>query len=82
MSDTFHTITPARRNEQHRCECGARFEVGHHGDIHETTVTTEVPCPKCGAKRVVSVPRGTERDLTIELVPGPEPETGGGGGGD
>jgi hypothetical protein len=82
MSDTFQTVTPERRREQHRCACGARFEVGHHGDVLETGVSVEVRCPRCGAPRVVSVPRGTERDLTVELAPGPEPEAGGGGGGD
>jgi hypothetical protein len=82
MSDTFQIETPERRREQHRCDCGALFEVGHRGDVHETTSTVEVRCPRCGAAHTVAVPRGTERDLLVELVPGPEPETGGGGGGD
>jgi hypothetical protein len=82
MSDTFQTVTPERRREQHRCACGARFEVGHHGDVLATVVSVEVRCPRCAAAHVVTVPRGTERDLSVELAPGPEPETGGGGGGD
>jgi len=82
MSDTFQLRTKERRRELHHCECGARFEVGHHGDVQETTTTVEVSCPRCGRPKVVAVPRGTERDLLVELRPGPEPEDGGGGGGD
>lgn len=82
MSDTFQLKTPERRREQHRCACGARFEVGHHGDVLETAVSVEVHCPRCAEPHVVTVPRGTERDLSVELAPGLEPETGGGGGGD
>jgi hypothetical protein len=78
MSDTVHLETGERRREQHCCPCGARFEVGHRGDVLETTVSAEVRCPRCGEPRSVSVPKGTERDLTVELGPGPEPETGGG----
>lgn len=82
MSDTFQLKTPARRRELHHCECGARFEVGHHGDVHETTATVNVDCPRCGRAQAVSVPKGTEHDLAVDLVSGPEPEDGGGGGGD
>jgi DNA-directed RNA polymerase subunit RPC12/RpoP len=82
MSDTFQLKTPERRRELHHCECGARFEVGHHGDVEETTATVNVPCPRCGSSRAVTVPRGTEHDLLVELFTGPEPEDGGGGGGD
>ena len=80
MSDTFQMKPHAdRRREQHRCACGARFEVGHHGDPLLTTVAVEVKCPACGKPHTISVPRGTEGDLLVELAPGPEPETGGGG---
>jgi hypothetical protein len=82
MSDTFQLKTPERRRELHHCDCGARFEVGHHGDVKETTTAVDVKCPRCGQSQAVSVPRGTEADLLVELRPGPEPEDGGGGGGD
>jgi hypothetical protein len=82
MSDTFQLKTPARRRESHRCPCGARFEVGHHGDVQETTSAVEVRCPRCGQPHSLTVPRGTEGDLTVELVTGPEPDDGAGGGGD
>ena len=82
MSDTFQLKTAERRREQHQCDCGARFEVGHHGDVLETTSSVEVRCPRCGDPHTVTVPRGAERDLLVELVAGPEPDQGGGGGGD
>lgn len=81
-TDTFQLETPERRRELHHCDCGARFEVGHHGDVLETTAIVEVRCPRCHRGQAVTVPRGTERDLLVELAPGPEPENGGGGGGD
>ena len=80
MSDTFQTKAPAeRRREQHRCACGARFEVGHYGDPLLTSVRADVKCPACGRSHTISVPKGTENDLLVELAPGPEPETGGSG---
>jgi hypothetical protein len=80
MSDTFQMKPHSdRRREQHRCTCGARFEVGHHGDPKLSTVTVEVQCPACGKPHTISVPTGTERDLLVELAPGLEPETGGSG---
>jgi hypothetical protein len=80
MSDTFQMKPPReRRREQHRCSCGARFEVGHYGDPLLTSVAVAVKCPACGTEHTISVPRGTENDLLVELAPGPEPETGGGG---
>jgi hypothetical protein len=82
MSDTFQLKTEGRRRELHHCDCGARFEVGHHGDVLATVVSVAVRCPRCGHSHTVSVPQGTERDLLVELVPGPEPENGAGGGGD
>jgi hypothetical protein len=82
MSDTFQLKTSALRRELHHCDCGARFEVGHHGDVRETTASVEVACPRCGRPQAVTVPCGTEADLVVELLPGPEPEDGGGGGGD
>lgn len=82
MSDTFQLETVERRRELHHCDCGARFEVGHHGDVLATVVSVEVRCPGCGRGHTLTVPRGTEHDLRVELVPGPEPENGGGAGGD
>jgi hypothetical protein len=67
-----------RRREPHKCTCGARFEVGHHGDPLETAASVDVKCPACGKSHTISVPRGTEKNLTVELAPGLEPETGGG----
>ena len=80
MSDTFQ-LKPGggRRREQHRCACGARFEVGHHGDPLLSSAQVEVKCPACAKPHTISVPKGTENNLTVELAPGPEPETGGGG---
>jgi Zn finger protein HypA/HybF involved in hydrogenase expression len=80
MSDTFQMKPGAeRRREQHRCACGARFEVGHHGDPKLTASQVDVKCPACGKSHTISVPKGTEKNLTVELAPGLEPETGGGG---
>jgi hypothetical protein len=80
MSDTFPLKPGAeRRREQHRCTCGARFEVGHYGDPLLTAVPVEVQCPACGKSHTISVPRGTEHNLTVERAAGLEPETGGSG---
>jgi hypothetical protein len=80
VSDTVHRkAPPERRREQHRCACGARFEVGHFGDPLLTTVSVDVKCPKCGKPHTIPVPKGTEKDLTVELAAGLEPETGGSG---
>jgi len=69
--------SPPRRNEQHRCaHCGSRFEVWHTADPLGTYVAVEVPCPCCGAPTAVSVPRGAEKDLRVDPLPGTEPETG------
>jgi hypothetical protein len=71
---------PTRRNEQHRCShCGSRFEVWHAADPLESYVTVEVRCPCCQAQTSVSLPRGAEKDLRVENLPGTEPETGLGG---
>ena len=71
------TPTPTRRNEQHRCaKCGSRFEVWHAADPLETYVTVEVSCPCCHAQTAVSLPRGADKDLRVENLPGTEPETG------
>jgi hypothetical protein len=73
------TPTPTRRNEQHRCaKCGSRFEVWHAADPLETYVTVEVSCPCCQARTAVSLPRGAEKDLRVNNLPGTEPETGAG----
>lgn len=80
MSDIFQTRPPAeRRREPHRCSCGARFEVGHYGDPLLTAAQVDVACPACGKSHTISVPRGTEKDLVVEIAPGLEPETGGSG---
>jgi hypothetical protein len=39
-------------------------------------VAIEVRCPCCGAATPVSLPRGAEKDLRVENLPGTEPETG------
>jgi len=66
-----------RRNEQHRCsQCGSRFEVWHAADPLESYVTVDVRCPCCQAQTPVSLPRGAEKDLRVENLPGTEPETG------
>ena len=79
MSES-HSIPPtprSRRNEQHRCaKCGSRFEVWHAADPLESYVAVEVRCPCCGAATPVSLPRGAEKDLRVENLPGTEPETG------
>jgi hypothetical protein len=73
------TSTPTRRNEQHRCaKCGSRFEVWHAADPLENYVTIEVGCPCCHAQTAVSLPRGAEKDLRVDNLPGTEPETGAG----
>ena len=70
---------PTRRNEQHRCShCGSRFEVWHAADPLESYVAVEVSCPCCHAKTAVSLPRGAEKDLRVDNLPGTEPETGAG----
>ena len=80
MSDTFQTKPPAdRRREQHRCTCGARFEVGHYGDPLLTTVAVAVKCPACGKPHTISVPGGPRTTCSWSWLRGPEPETGGGG---
>lgn len=66
-----------RRNEQHRCtHCHSRFEVFHTGDPLESHVEVEVTCPCCHGKHTISLPRGAEKGMTVENLPGPEPETG------
>ena len=68
---------PTLRNEQHRCaRCGSRFEVWHRADTLETYVDVEVQCPCCHAATSLSLPRGAEKDLRVENLPGTEPETG------
>ena len=71
------TATRPPRNEQHRCtHCGSRFEVWHTGDPIEAAVQVDVRCPCCGGAHTVSVPRSAAKDLRVEPLPGPEPETG------
>ena len=68
---------PTLRNEQHRCaQCGSRFEVWHRADTLETYVDVEVQCPCCHKATSLSLPRGAEKDLRVENLPGTEPETG------
>lgn len=69
-----------RRREPHRCvACKARFEVAHKGNPVDPPVAVEVHCPECGKALTVSVPEGTQKDLLVETVKGPEAEVGGGG---
>jgi len=56
--------------------CGSRFEVWHTGDPLAEHTAIEVRCPCCGASTPVTVPRGAEKDLRVDNLPGPEPETG------
>lgn len=80
MSDPLPPTPPTRRNEQHRCrQCNSRFEVWHAADPLEAYATIEIRCPCCGAGTPVSLPRGAEKDLRVNALPGPEPETGVGG---
>jgi len=77
MADSVSPGPQAQRNEQHRCtHCGSRFEVWHTGDPIGAAVQVDVRCPCCGGAHTVSVPRGAEKDLRVEPLPGPEPETG------
>ena len=77
MVEALPPQTPDRRNEQHRCtHCGSRFEVSHRGDPVGSSVGVEVKCPCCGGAHTISVPKGTENDLCVENLPGPEPDTG------
>jgi len=67
------------RNEQHRCShCGSRFEIWHTADPIGGSVQVEVRCPCCGGARTVSLPKGAEKDLRVDPMPGPEPDTGAG----
>ena len=71
--------TPAGRNEQHRCmHCGSRYEVWHRTDAvaEADHVEAVVKCPCCGGERTLNVPRGAEKDLRVEALPGAEPDTG------
>ena len=78
MSEARPATPRPRRNEQHRCtHCGSRFEVWHTGDPLETTVSTDVRCPCCGGAHTVSLPKGADKDMRVDPLPGPEPETGG-----
>ena len=80
MSDTFQLKPNAgRRREQHRCACGARFVVRNRGGPRLTAVAVGGTWPAGGKSHTLSVPKGTEKDLLVELAPGPEPETGGSG---
>ena len=44
-----------------------------------TAVSVDVQCPACGKSHTVSVPKGTEGNLTVERAAGLEPEVGGSG---
>ncbi|HEY7412031.1 MAG TPA: hypothetical protein VII13_14885 [Vicinamibacteria bacterium] len=78
------TPTRERRRDPHRCKaCGTAFEVTYFDDRRDARselppVLADVPCPRCGKTKSVTVPAGAERTLVIE--PGGEvSETGGGG---
>lgn len=77
MTDTLPPGPLPLRNEQHRCtHCGSRFEVWHRANPIETSIDLEVRCPCCGGAHMASVPAGAAKDLRVEALPGPEPETG------
>jgi hypothetical protein len=78
------TKTRERKRNPHHCnDCGADFEVGYFDDrkgarAAAPPVLTEVPCPRCGKARSVSLPAGAERTLLVETVEGEADEGGGG----
>ena len=72
-----------KRNSHHCQDCGADFEVEYYDDRTGARATAppvliDVPCPRCGKPRSVSLPAGAERTLVVELDEG-EAEEGGGG---
>lgn len=58
-----------RQWESHRCAaCEAHFDVGHRDVADDAPlVAAEIACPVCGKGKTVSVPKGTEKDLLVEL---------------
>jgi hypothetical protein len=81
MSHSFPPSPPDKRNEQHCCrQCGQRYEIWHPADPVESVdhVEVQVQCPTCGTGHTLNVPRGGEKDVRVEKLPGPEPETGAG----
>ena len=48
----------------------------HRADPLETYVNVEVKCPCCHAATSLSLPKGADKDLRVENLPGTEPDTG------
>ncbi len=69
------TNTTEPRREPHRCACGARFELSHYGDPMDQPMGVDVRCPACGRTHALTVPEDSG-EIRVELLPGPEPETG------
>jgi hypothetical protein len=78
------TVGRERKRDPHHCaDCGADFEVEYFDDrtgdrATAAPVLVDVPCPRCGKPRSVSLPAGSQRTLVVELDDG-ETEEGGGG---
>jgi DNA-directed RNA polymerase subunit RPC12/RpoP len=70
-----------RRWEPHTCAgCLAHFEVGYREPRDDAPLATaEIACPKCGKRKPVSVPKGTEKDLLVERDDDKEVDVGTGG---
>jgi hypothetical protein len=71
-----------RKRDPHQCAaCGVRFEVTYLDDrrgSREASGLVEVPCPRCGKLRSVTLPVGAEKTLLVEIN---ETEADEGGGG-
>jgi hypothetical protein len=79
------TAARERKRDPHHCaECGADFEVEYYDDRREgaraasAPVPVDIPCPRCGKPRTVSLPAGAERTLVVDLDEGEADEGGGG----
>ena len=74
---TYHRAAAAHAKD---ATSAAGVHTGHL-HCHYCLAASPLPdkCPACGKPHTLSVPRGTEKDLLVELAPGPEPEQGGGG---
>jgi DNA-directed RNA polymerase subunit RPC12/RpoP len=70
-----------RKRDPYTCAgCGARFDVGYFDDRADSVpVLHDVPCPRCGRAKSISLPQGADRTLQVELdETGVEVEDGGG----
>ena len=78
------TASRERKRDPHHClDCGVDFDVEYYDDRKADRATAapvlvDVPCPRCGKPRSVSLPAGSERTLVVEQDEG-EAEEGGGG---